>query len=359
MEKGHGTPVASAAGGKGYGIAKAANLPNVKFFNGDKPSYSRLVSALQAITRRHNSRKIKDSFKGSVINMSFKVRKTNELEVALNDAAAAGISLVASAGNDNYDPGENRYPSKNTNVIPVGASTRDYTPWTDSNYGDSQVTLWAPAYSVPLITKSGKFKSNSGTSFSSGYVAGVLANFYAVEGKNMNPDLALKRLKDQTSNWITLPDRGGQDWHNSPTALANTGNRKGAAKDPPVKYIGGPEVDAAASPSPSPTKNTATPTPTPTDTCSDKYQVFDNHFEIYGKNFDPTKLGPNDSGLKKQIEGCSTHSVTSWGFHTLTNDPQGFQWFAKGDTIINQKRCVGAALTHTGGVRGSCSGSGL
>ena len=56
---------------------------------------------------------------------------------------------------------------------------------------------------------------------------------------------------------MVLPN-DGTDWHDSPTAFANTGNRKGQAQIPPVKYIGGPRVDAASGTSTS--SSGATPT---------------------------------------------------------------------------------------------------
>ena len=244
--QGHGTSVASAAAGKTYGVAKAATLLNVKFSRNGVPDAAFFVRAMEFITARHNNRKTSDSFKGSVINMSFKLEK-NLLETqALDRAAAAGISLVSSAGNEGYDPSD-RYPSSHPNVIPVGASQEDYTPASFSNYGQDQVTVWAPGENVPLCGKDGSENSKRGTSFASPYVAGILAIFYSFEGTNMNPGLGLSRLMAQTDNWVTLPSNGGQDWHNSPTAFANTGNRKGAAQSPPVKYVDGPEV-AAASP---------------------------------------------------------------------------------------------------------------
>ena len=256
VPRGHGTSVASAAGGKKYGVAKAATLLNVKFARNGVPLTSRFVDAIQYITVRHNNKKSGASFKGSIINMSFKLKKTFLATEALDRAAAAGISLVSSAGNNGYDP-SSRYPSSHPNVIRVGASQKDYTPASFSNYGRDQVTVWAPGKNVPLCSKDGKEILKSGTSYSSPYVAGIIAIFYSFEGTNMNPTLALTRLIDQTDNWITLPSNGGQDWHNSVTAFANTGNRKGAAKNPPVKYIGGPEI--AAAPSSTPAKGCQSP----------------------------------------------------------------------------------------------------
>lgn len=102
----------------------------------------------------------------------------------------------------------------------------------------------------------------------------------------MNPDLARTRLMAQTDDWITLPDNDGFNWRNSPLAFANTGNRKGAAQNPPVQYIGGPLVDAASATSTSATNTaTATPSITPTQGC----QSPDHHSPLRSFSLDDGK----------------------------------------------------------------------
>jgi hypothetical protein len=105
----------------------------------------------------------------------------------------------------------------------------------------------------------------------------------------MNPNLAQTRLMAQTDNWINLPTNNGIDWHNSPRAFANTGNRKGAAQNPPVQYIGGPQVAAASVTSP------ATPSITPAQGC----QSPDHHSPL--KSF---TLNQGVSALVKFIGEC-------------------------------------------------------
>ncbi|KAL9123607.1 MAG: hypothetical protein Q9217_006976, partial [Psora testacea] len=48
--------------------------------------------------------------------------------------------------------------------------------------------------------------------------------------------------------------------------------------------------------------SSATPPPA-ADICGDWYKFLFDHFEIYGKNFEPTKFDQDGSGLKKQIRG--------------------------------------------------------
>ena len=156
------------------------------------------------------------------------------------------------------------------------------------------------------------------------------------------------------------------------------------------------DVSAPSSvPSPPPS-----PAPAPAaDICGDWYKVFFDHFEIYGKNFNTDKFGQDGSGLKKQIQGTShanmttfrayfpigiafsclsdIHSVagpadtrflfhptgcgdlTKWSFEARTNDPQGYQWYAKGNLPIGTKACVGRAVVSAGGASSDgCNGAG-
>ncbi|KAH0172234.1 hypothetical protein KCU67_g1814, partial [Aureobasidium melanogenum] len=101
---------------------------------------------------------------------------------------------------------------------------------------------------------------------------------------------------------------------------------------------------AEATPSPPPPPP---PPPPAADICGDWYKFLFDHFEIYGRNFDAEKFGTDGSGLKHQIKGCG--DLTDWTFKTLTDDPQGYQWYAEGDLPIGTKACVGRAVVSAGG----------
>ena len=115
-----------------------------------------------------------------------------------------------------------------------------------------------------------------------------------------------------------------------------------------------PPASSTAAPPPS---TTSTPAPQASDLCGDWYKFFFDNFQIYGKNFDPSKFGSDGSGLESQIKGCG--DLTKWSFKTLTNDPNGYQWFASGDLPIGTKACVGRAVVSAGGQSASgCTGAG-
>jgi cerevisin len=311
---GHGTSVAAAIGGRTHGVAKSANLLNVKHKVGGLPRSIRVTKALEQILARHKKRRTQSGFKGSVINMSFGLAFDSPLvRDAIKAAYEGGISLVASGGNDKYEP--DHFPSIIDEVIAVGASDINYVPAIFSNFGASPITdIWAPGENVPLILKDGTEATCRGTSFAAAFTSGIISIFYGEEGINMNPTLATTRLLAQTDDWIDLA--AGQDWKGSPHAFANSGNRKGAEARPPLKYIGGEKVDVATaspsptnSPTPSPTPPTpTTPTPTPSDVCGDSYHFLYDNFEIHGKNFNATQIGEDGSELKKTIESKSYRS---------------------------------------------------
>ncbi|KAH0350013.1 hypothetical protein KCU81_g2830, partial [Aureobasidium melanogenum] len=131
------------------------------------------------------------------------------------------------------------------------------------------------------------------------------------------------------------------------------------------------DAEASSDPVPAPTTSeaaapaeaTAPPPPPPpppppaADICGDWYKFLFDHFEIYGRNFDADKFGTDGSGLKHQIKGCG--DLTYWTFKTLTDDPQGYQWYAKGDLPVGTKACVGRAVVSAGGASpDGCTGAG-
>lgn len=95
------------------------------------------IHAVEDVVARHKSRQSETgSFRGSIINMSFQVRNDEQFRDAVRSAYAAGIVMVASAGNSNDDLATvQRYPAKYTNVITVAASNDLYKKHYTSSYG--------------------------------------------------------------------------------------------------------------------------------------------------------------------------------------------------------------------------------
>ena len=100
--------------------------------------------------------------KKCVLNMSLGGGKSTQVNDAVNNAVAAGVTVVVAAGNSNADAC-NYSPASAVNAITVGATTSGEATASYSNYG-SCVDLWAPGSSI----KSAWIGSNTATNTISG-----------------------------------------------------------------------------------------------------------------------------------------------------------------------------------------------
>jgi subtilisin family serine protease len=122
----------------------------------------------------------------SVINMSLgETAFSQSLNEAVQDAWAAGLVIVAGAGNDGVT--DRFYPAAFDNVISVGAFDEDHRRASFSNYGDwvdisapgnvimSSYPMAACAGAAPQPGDAGCYNWNSGTSMATPHVAGAAA----------------------------------------------------------------------------------------------------------------------------------------------------------------------------------------
>ena len=167
-EQGHGTNVAGVIGatrnnGIGIaGIAPGCRIVPIRAFDATGDGQDDDIAA--AIIYAAN-------IGVDVINMSFgDTYRSPLLQDAVRYAYARGVVLVASSGNDGVpDP---HYPSGFEEVISVGATTDQDLLTIFSTFG-SQLSLVAPGQDVLTTDLDGKYRTVTGTSFSSSYVAGV------------------------------------------------------------------------------------------------------------------------------------------------------------------------------------------
>ncbi|MCX6030199.1 MAG: S8 family serine peptidase [Chloroflexi bacterium] len=149
-----------------------------------------------------------------IINLSLTLVNPNPYDVemlqrAVAAAQAAGVTVVAAAGNDNYNG--IAYPAKFPGVLAVGASTEADTRASFSNYG-SRLDLVAPGVGIvstllgPGNQSYGRYHdTGSGTSFASPHVAGVAALV-----RSLRPDLSQSAVYDLISR--TADDVGDPGW---------------------------------------------------------------------------------------------------------------------------------------------------
>ncbi|KAL9097061.1 MAG: hypothetical protein Q9165_001025 [Trypethelium subeluteriae] len=200
----HGTCVASLAGGNTHGIARRANIINVKIFNQFGGMTGTAARAIIDVTKRHIDNKKnrrRSSFAGSVINFSLSYHYNRAMATAFKRADDAGIPVVVGAGNRNSDTYD-EFPCNVRDTICVASVDNNYRKARTSNYG-AEVSIVAPGQAVTCATFHGNnFSSHidSGTSLAAPYVSGTLAHFISYEKLSTSTALVWKRL---SANWNT------------------------------------------------------------------------------------------------------------------------------------------------------------
>lgn len=139
-----------------------------------------------------------------VVNMCFGSYYNNKsFHEAIIEAYQAGITLVASAGNNGEDDGFIEYPARYAETIAVSAVDRYGNFASYSSYG-SMIDLTAPGVDIRSTYKKGSYEIMSGTSMSAPHVTGVVALIlktkvnkrYDLDGdKTWDPDEIKKKLK--------------------------------------------------------------------------------------------------------------------------------------------------------------------
>jgi subtilisin family serine protease len=172
--EGHGTSVAGIIAGTTYGVAKGATVVPVRVLDCAGEAFlSDVVAALEWVSV--------NATPPAVVNLSLGGPRSTAVDAAVRDLVAAGIPVVAAAGNDGDDACLTS-PAAEPQAITVAATdVTDARPWW-SNHG-SCVDLFAPGEDVVSAagwtaggdrTTTGSV-TTSGTSFSAPYVAGVAA----------------------------------------------------------------------------------------------------------------------------------------------------------------------------------------
>ncbi|MFN0101772.1 MAG: S8/S53 family peptidase [Bryobacteraceae bacterium] len=141
------------------------------------------------------------------------------------DADAAGIALVAAAGNKNDDVvAENTWPCRLGPVVCVGALGDGSNTKIDySNYGS--VNMWAPTNitAMPNGDSPGSLITHGGTSASAPFVAGVMAMMRAMDPSLTGSSL---NLMLQKTAWKDSPDPKVQYYVNAFLAVKEAANNR-------------------------------------------------------------------------------------------------------------------------------------
>jgi subtilisin family serine protease len=189
---GHGTAVAGVIGARGgnnigiAGVAWRGRIMPVKVLD-DRGSgtTATLVAGLRYALSKG----------ARVVNMSVNGPDPSiALDEAIRQAEAAGVVVVASAGNDAGDRDDlPSYPASAASpaVVSVAASTRAGRLARFSAYGATTVDIAAPGENVLTTDRLGRYAARSGTSFAAAYVSGAAALLAAAR-----PDASADELRD-------------------------------------------------------------------------------------------------------------------------------------------------------------------
>ncbi|MEV0443807.1 S8 family serine peptidase [Streptomyces spectabilis] len=163
---GHGTSVASLAGGADHGVARQAKLVSVRVLNcQNKGTSEGLLAGYEWIA--------KNAVAAAVVNSSLSSPLFPTTDAAVNKLAKDhGILTVAAAGNQGGDACL-RSPARAASVLAVGNSTRGDVESATSNYGRC-VSLYAPGHQVLAARMGGGSATVSGTSFAAPYATGAV-----------------------------------------------------------------------------------------------------------------------------------------------------------------------------------------
>jgi len=165
---GHGTHVAgiiaAAMNNRGIvGVSPQAELYDVKAFKAN--GTARLFDIIRGIDWSIQNRM-------QVINMSFGMPEASEaLRRVIKKAHAAGIKMVASAGNNG---GAVEYPARFPQVISVGALDQNGKLAEFSSRGKG-LSVRAPGVKIYSTWPGGRFRTLDGTSMAAAHVTGLTA----------------------------------------------------------------------------------------------------------------------------------------------------------------------------------------
>lgn len=193
----HGTQVAgiiAATGDNGLGVVGVSwntRIMPLKFIGSGGGSTADAISALNyAILMRQRGVNVR------VANLSWGSGDSSPLlRQAIENAGAAGILVVASAGNSglNQDTAWSpNYPSSfpSANILAVAATDSRDLLAADSNYGRVTVDLAAPGVGILSTAPGRRYAANSGTSFAAPFVSGV-----AALAASIDPSLSVSELR--------------------------------------------------------------------------------------------------------------------------------------------------------------------
>jgi subtilisin family serine protease len=169
---GHGTHVAATAVGTRYGVAKQAEVVAVRVLDdAGSGTTTQVIAGIDWVTR--NARK------PAVANLSLGGRHNDQLDAAVRNSIASGVTYTVAAGNGGQPAGLYS-PADVKQAVTVGATDTKDARAGFSNHGPA-VDLFAPGVSITSagITSDTADATYSGTSMAAPHAAGAAALYLA------------------------------------------------------------------------------------------------------------------------------------------------------------------------------------
>ncbi|OKI09248.1 serine protease [Streptomyces sp. CB02923] len=165
---GHGTHVAATVAGTRHGVAKRARVVGVRVLDSTGTGSTAQVIAGIDWVARHARRP-------AVANLSLGSPPSPQLDQAVRNAVAAGVTFTVAAGNGGRS-GQTSSPGRVREAVTVGASDARDRRAAFSNWG-AQLDLFAPGVGITSAWNSGDTakRTLSGTSMAAPHAAGAAA----------------------------------------------------------------------------------------------------------------------------------------------------------------------------------------
>ncbi|OIJ88751.1 S8 family peptidase [Streptomyces colonosanans] len=208
---GHGTHVAGTIAGTMYGVAKQAKIVAVRVLD-DKGAgtTAQLIAGIDWVTRHAK--------KPAVANLSLGGYANAQLDAAVRNSIASGVTYAVAAGN-NGRPASLYSPSRVEQAITVGASDQKDTRASFSNWGP-RLDLFAPGVAITsdsYASDTGK-ATFSGTSMATPHATGAAALYLANHPKATPAQVSKALVRQAASGKIKGAGLG------SPNKLLQVGN---------------------------------------------------------------------------------------------------------------------------------------
>ncbi|WAZ24211.1 S8 family peptidase [Streptomyces cinnabarinus] len=189
---GHGTHVAGTVAGSKYGVAKRAKVVSVRVLdNAGAGTTAQAIAGIDWVTR--NARK------PAVANLSLGGSYNAQLNAAVHNSIASGVTYTVAAGNDGL-PAALYSPASVGPALTVGATDRGDARAGFSNYG-SALDLFAPGVAITSTSyASDSAKATySGTSMAAPHAAGAAA-LYLADRRTATPAQVTKALRAKAAS---------------------------------------------------------------------------------------------------------------------------------------------------------------